>query len=105
MEPRQLQFDEIGMVDEVTHQGALAGVAEPGHAVLHVGEEALSGLLAVVADVDSRGVLRGDDVRRGLLDRGTQHVGRHRLATAPPAVHLREPLGSRQTPRVGRENS
>ena len=40
--------------------GALARAAEAGHAVLHVGEEALARLLAVVADVDARVELCGD---------------------------------------------
>ena len=53
LEPGDGELEEVGVLEQVAHQRTLAGAAEPGHAVLHVGEEALPGLLAVVADVDA----------------------------------------------------
>ena len=68
LEPRQRQLHEVGVLGQVPHERTLARVAEPGHAVLHVGDEALPGLLAVVADVDAGLHLVGDRRGRGLLD-------------------------------------
>ena len=48
------------MVGQVAHQRPVALPAEPRHAVLHVGDEALARLLSVVADVDPRLDLRRD---------------------------------------------
>ena len=76
---------------EVAHQRPLAGAAEAGHAVLDVGEEALPGLLAVVADVDAgRRPGAAIDVGGGRLDRGAQLVRVDRLAAAAPAVERGE---------------
>ena len=90
LEPRHLQLEEVGMLGQVAHEGPLTRVAEAGHAVLHVGEEAFAGLLAVVADVDSGRVLRGDHVGGRPFDGVSELVGIDRLAAAAAAVHLRE---------------
>ena len=58
--PRERELDVVGVLDEVAHERPLARPAEARHAVLHVGEEALPGLLAVVADVDADVELGGD---------------------------------------------
>ena len=85
LEPGQRQLQEVGVLGEVAHERPLAGVAEAGHAVLHVGDEALPRLLAVVADVDAGLDLLGDDGRGGLLDRA-----------------LRSSSGSTSSPRLRR---
>ena len=69
---------------------------KPGHAVLHVGEEALAGLLAVVADVDAGIDLGGDHVGGGVLDGGAQLVG----VDASP--RLRRPCSSASAGGRGR---
>ena len=89
------------MLDEVAHDRPVAGAAEPGHAVLHVGEEALAGLLAVVADVDARLDLGRDDLRAGLLDRPLQLRRVDLLAPAAPAVQLGQGGGPRAGSRRG----
>ena len=93
------------MLGEVTHERPVAAVTEAGHAMLHVGDEALPCLLAVVADVDADLALRGD--RRGgrLRDRGRQLVVVHDLAAAPAPVELGERLGARQAACVGDEDA
>ena len=85
--------------------GALAGVAEARHPVLDVGEEALAGLLAVVADVDARLDLGGDARGGRLLDGALQLVGVDRLAAAAPAVQLGQRGGPGQAPGVGRQDA
>ena len=50
--------------------GRALGAAEAAQPMLHVGEEALARLLAVVADVDAGGELARDDMPRRVLDRG-----------------------------------
>ena len=69
-------------MDDVAHDRPLADAAEAAHAVLHVGEEALARLLAVVADVDAGLELAGDDVPRRLLDRRGEGGRVDRLAPA-----------------------
>jgi hypothetical protein len=85
---RQGQLEEVGMLPEVAHELAVARVAEPGHAVPDVGEEALPGLLAVVADVDAGVDLRRDARRGGGLDRLGHLLGVDGVAPAAPAVQL-----------------
>ena len=82
-----------GCSREVAHERALARAAEAGHAVLHVGEEALAGLLAVVADVDARVDLRGDARRGRRRDRWLELVAR---STGSP--RLRRPWSSARPP-------
>src|SRR4051812_20784546 len=52
---------------QIAHERPVTGLAEAGHAVLHVGEEALPGLLAVVADVDAGSDLGRDGRGGGVL--------------------------------------
>ena len=68
--------------------------AEPGHAVLHVGEEALPRLLAVVADVDAGVDLGGDDAAVASSIARASSSGSTVLAPAAPAVQLGERRGA-----------
>ena len=79
--------------------------AEPAHAVLHVGEEALARLLAVVSDVDAGRELAIDHTASRLLDRTAERAGVDPLAAREPREHFDECLGSRKASRVGREDS
>ena len=95
------ELEEVAVLEQVAHQRPPAGVAEPGHAVLHVREEALARLLAVVAAVDAGRELAGDDVGGGGLDRGAQ-LGRVDVLAAAAAAVERGELGrARQAAGVG----
>ena len=78
------------MVEQVLHEAALAGAAEAAHAVLHVGDEALACLLPVVADVDARLDLSGDDGCRRLAHGVGEGDGVDVLAPTAAAVELGE---------------
>jgi hypothetical protein len=104
-ESRKRELDEVGVVEQVTHEWPLAGVTEPGHAVLDVGEEALARLLAVVADVDPGRELSGDARRGRVLDCKAQLLGLNRFPPAAAAVQLGQRGRSGQAPVVGRENA
>ena len=82
------------MVAEVAHEGPVRLAPEAVHAVLDVGEEALPGLLPVVADVDPDLELRphhfGRGGRHGAVQLGRGHV----LAPAAPAVQDRPARGA-----------
>ena len=69
--------------------------------MLHVGDEALPGLLAVVADVDAGLDLGGDGRRGRLLDGPLQLVGVDRLAAAAPPVQLGQRRRAGQAAGVG----
>ena len=97
------ELEEVGVLEQVAHQRPLARAAEPGHPVLHVGEEALAGLLAVVADVDAGVDLRRDHRRGRGLDRPPELGVVDLLAPAAPTVQLGQRLGSREAPGVGGE--
>ena len=86
---------------EVAHQRSLARAAEARHAVLHVGDEALPGLLAVVADVDAGLDLGGDDRGGGVLDGLLAARRVDRLAAAPPTVQVGQRRGPGQAAGVG----
>ncbi len=97
------EVEEVGMVEQVLHEGTLARTTEPGHPVLDVGDEALACLLAVVADVDAGLHLRGDHLGGGLLHRPLQLGRVDVLAPAAPAVQLGQGAGPGQAPGVGGE--
>ena len=79
------ELQEVGVLGQVAHERALARVAEPGHPVLHVGDEALPRLLAVVADVDADLHLRWRSTPRW-----------------PPRWRARSSSGSTASPRLRR---
>jgi len=93
------------MVTQVTEQGAPAGAAEARHSMLHVGEEALAGLLAVVAHLDAGIDLRRDGPLSGGGDLDPQLVRIHGLAPTAPTVELREGRRPRQAPGMGGEEA
>ena len=99
------EVQEVRVVEQVPHEGALARPAEPGHPVLDVGDEALARLLPVVADVDPGVDLRGDD--RGGGGRALPAAA-HRSSTSSPRlllpVELGEGAGPGQAPGVGGED-
>jgi len=93
------------MRDEVAHERAPALSTEPGHPVLHVGEEALAGLLAVVADVDADLDLRRDRLLGRVRDGGRQFVGIDQLTPRPASVQLGEGRRAGQAAGVGGEDA
>ena len=72
--------------------------AEPGHAVLDIGDEALAGLLPVVADVDPGLDLRGDD-RGGGVAHGPFAARRRRPSS--PRLRVAVELGERRGAGAG----
>ena len=72
--------------------------AEAAQAMLHVGEEALARLLAVVADVDAGCELAFDHVAGGRLGGPRQGIGVVRLATALPDEQLEQAGGRGRLP-------
>ena len=99
------QLEEVGVLEQVAHQRPLARAAEAGHAVLHVGEEALPGLLAVVADVDAGLDLGGDRPPRS-----PSSMARCSSSASTASPRLRRPCSSAsaggpgQAPGVGGED-
>ena len=83
-------------MDDVAHHGPLAGAAKAAHAVLHVGEEALARLLAVVADVDAGLELACHDVACRFLDGGGKGSGINVLAAVLAHEQLEERWAARQ---------
>ena len=92
-------------VRDVAHDGARARAPEAAHPVLHIGEEALARLLAVVADVDARRELPRDDPARRVADRPLELRRLHRLAPAPPHEERGQLGRARQAPRVRGEDA
>ncbi len=68
--------------------------------MLHVGEEALARLLAVVADVDSRFELLLYDVAGGLLDLAEHRGAIHFFTAAALHEHRSQSFATRQAARV-----
>ena len=83
------------MLRQVSHHRPLTRVAETGHAVLHVGEEALAGLLAVVADVDAGLELFPDDVTHSGFGLAREGGGLDGF----PVVLAHEQIAKRRRPR------
>ncbi len=102
---RSFSSREARILDDVAHDRPVALPAESAHAVLHVGEEALARLLAVVADVDAGRELAVDHAPSRLLDRAAKRRGVDRLAARQPREHLDQRLRPRQASRVGGEDS
>jgi len=73
--------------------------------MLHVGEEALARLFAVVSDVDAGGELLRDDVTRRGLDSGGQSHLVHRFASARADEELDQRRRARQAAGVGRQDA
>ena len=92
------------MVEEVAHQRALTRSAEAGHPVPNVGEEALSPLLAVVANVDAGLELSRDHRGRGLFHGATELVDVNVFATAATSVQLRKRGRPGEAARMRRED-
>src|SRR5262245_30515295 len=78
----ELEVEEAPVPNDVAHDRTLALAAESAHAVLHVGEEALPWLLAVVADVDAAFELARDHPCRRLLGESPESLRVDRLALA-----------------------
>ena len=55
------ESEVAGIANQVAHERTLAFSGKSRHPMLHVGEEALARLLAVVADVDAAFELARDD--------------------------------------------
>ena len=73
--------------------------------MLHVGEEALARLFAIIADVDTTFELARDDA---LVDSASHLVQRslvHRLVAALASEHIGELFGARETSRVGGQDA
>jgi hypothetical protein len=68
--------------------------------MLHVREEALAGLFAVIPDVDPDCVLLCDRVSRGSFDGLSEFVSIDRLAAAATTMHLRERSRTGEAARV-----
>ena len=83
---RERQLEVVRVVEQVCHQLPVARSSETRHPVAHIGEEALTRLLAVVADVDARTELSGDARPGCVLDGGLHLDGVHELAPAALAV-------------------
>src|SRR2546425_4280981 len=89
--PAKLQQRRVvGKVDEVAGRGAATLAPEAAHAPRHVGGEADAGLLAVVADVDTRVELLADDRADGSVDLARQLGRVDGLAALLPDQELAE---------------
>ena len=90
---------------DVAHDRPLVLAAEPAQPIAHVGDEALAALLAVVADVDAGGELRGDDMAGGVGDGRRQHRVVDRLAALARDQQIEQRPRPRQTAGVGGEDA
>ena len=93
------------MLGEIAHQRSLAAVAEAGHAMLHVRDEALARLLPVVADVDTDVALRRDARTRRVGHRRFELGIVDRLASASATVELGERLRAGEAAGVGDQDA
>jgi hypothetical protein len=82
----------------------LRAAREAGEALVHVRAEAGLAHLAVTDDVDPGGALLLDNLRNRSVDTSVQRCGVDRLAVHPRPDHVREIIGTRKAPRVGRQD-
>ena len=105
LERGERQLEEVGVLEQVADQRPMAGAAEAGHPVLHVGEEALARLLAVVADVDAGVDLAAITAAVASATARRSSSGSTDFAAAAPAVQLGQRRRPRQAARVGGEDA
>jgi hypothetical protein len=80
------QGHEVGMVEQVTLLRPLALAAEPGHAVLDIGDKALARLLPVIAHIDTGRHLSRHYLSGSFVDSKSQLFGLDGLPPAAPSM-------------------
>ncbi len=101
----QDELQKIRIVQHVAHRHPRPAPAEPGHAMLHIGEEALTPHFTVVENIDPGLHLPSDDMRRRRLDLLAQARRVDLFPTRLRRKHRNESLRPRQAAGVRGQQS
>src|ERR1700687_4934126 len=105
LKQRRHHLQETRVANDIAHDRPLAAPAEPAHPMLHVSEEALPRLLAVVSDIDPSLELLFDHVASRRLDLGHHRGVINFLPTALFHEHSNQPLPPRQATSMSSQNT